>query len=63
MTARDTERLWRCPSCHHENKRHHAQTERPFCDNCDGLGVLVEMKPIGKGAEKFYDEDGFSVNP
>jgi hypothetical protein len=48
----DDERLWRCPDCGAVGDRHHAQRERPFCPNCDARdAVLIEMKPIGPGAE------------
>ncbi len=63
MQDTDT-RLWRCPTCGHEQSRHHAEKERPFCDECDFRdALLIEMRPIGPGREKFYDESGNAVNP
>lgn len=64
MSEKVSQRLWRCPDCGHEEGRHHASKERPFCDECDFRhAVLIEMEPIGPGREKFYDEEGYAINP
>lgn len=62
--ADDDRRLWRCPTCGLEENRHHAEKKRPFCDECESRdAVLIEMRPIGLGREKFYDEEGYAINP
>jgi anaerobic ribonucleoside-triphosphate reductase len=53
------ERLWVCPDCGREEKRHHASKTRPFCDDCDWRDAVdIEMRPVGPGKEKFAEYGG-----
>lgn len=52
-------RYWACPDCGFKIDRHHAEKERPFCDECEFRdAVLIEMKPRGPGKEKFREHGG-----
>jgi Zn finger protein HypA/HybF involved in hydrogenase expression len=52
----DDRRAWWCASCGAVGNRHHSRRKIPFCPNCDGRdAVLIEMKPVGPGADKITD--------
>ena len=47
-------RWWWCPDCGSVYGRHHSETERKFCYECDARdAVHIEMEPVGKGADAF----------
>lgn len=63
MSENEQKRYWECRNCHFKIDRHHAETNRPFCDKCEFRhAVLIEMTPKGKDTEKFYDDDGNGRN-
>lgn len=57
--ADGVDRLWKCPDCGNTKNRHHRAETRPFCGPCeDRHGVLIEMRPVGDGKEKFAEHGG-----
>lgn len=54
-------RFWWCPTCYATFDRHHAERGYKFCFNCEQRdALLVEMKPIGPGADSVHDAEGGS---